>query len=68
METLTVDKTQQKTMQQPILVPPGGGEKTKHRRQSNFSQSEEQGHERSLFCYGVCYAAGKRCRSSCSRT
>src|SRR5207245_1491204 len=27
METLTVDKTQQKTMQQPILVPPGGGEK-----------------------------------------
>ena len=27
METLTVDKTQQKTMQQPILVPPDGGEK-----------------------------------------
>src|SRR5437763_16511814 len=27
METPTVDKTQQKTMQQPILVPPGGGEK-----------------------------------------
>ena len=27
METLTVDKTQQKTTQQPILVPPGGGEK-----------------------------------------
>src|SRR5262245_65552930 len=27
METVTVDKTQQKTMQQPILVPPGGGEK-----------------------------------------
>ena len=27
METLTIDKTQQKTMQQPILVPPGGGEK-----------------------------------------
>ncbi|HEY4270636.1 MAG TPA: cupin domain-containing protein [Candidatus Udaeobacter sp.] len=27
METLMVDKTQQKTMQQPILVPPGGGEK-----------------------------------------
>jgi quercetin dioxygenase-like cupin family protein len=27
METLTVDKAQQNTMQQPILVPPGGGEK-----------------------------------------
>jgi quercetin dioxygenase-like cupin family protein len=27
MDTLTIDKTQQKTMQQPILVPPGGGEK-----------------------------------------
>jgi quercetin dioxygenase-like cupin family protein len=26
METLTVDKTQQKTKQEPILVPPGGGE------------------------------------------
>ena len=27
METLTVDKTQQKMKQEPILVPPGGGEK-----------------------------------------
>src|SRR5262249_690423 len=27
METPTVEKTQQETMQQPILVPPGGGEK-----------------------------------------
>jgi quercetin dioxygenase-like cupin family protein len=27
METLTIDKTQQKTTQEPILVPPGGGEK-----------------------------------------
>src|SRR5213079_3727957 len=27
METLTVDKTQQKMKQEPIMVPPGGGEK-----------------------------------------
>ena len=27
METVTVDKMQQKTRQEPILVPPGGGEK-----------------------------------------
>jgi NADPH:quinone reductase-like Zn-dependent oxidoreductase len=40
-----------------------GAETVVDYKKERFEESEEQGHERSLFCYGVCYGAGSASRS-----
>ena len=48
METLTVDKTQQKTMQQPNFVPPGGGEKLNIAGNPMSHKVKSRGHEQRM--------------------